>query len=183
MTNFFLIVPDSDRGRVTSQGQSPGFTIIELLVYMSILSLFLLVLTQLFLSALDVQREQESVSPLQQDGRYLLARLAYDMNRAISVTIPANAGDAGSSLQLVVGAVTYSYGLSSGNLTLTTSDGLKKGPLNGYNTQVANLQFVRRGDPGVTISVNFTLSGRMLQRDASQSASFAATYALRPNTY
>src|SRR5260221_14701462 len=94
-----------------------GFTIIEMLLYISLLTLFMVVLVQIFTSTLSAQLETESTSALTQDSKFILSRLSYDLSDASSVTTPGTLGQTSSTLQFVNNSVAYSYSLdANGNL-------------------------------------------------------------------
>lgn len=159
-----------------------GFTIAELAVYMGIFAVLAIVLTEIFVSTIGVQLESEANSSVQQDNRYLLSRLRYDISRATSVSIPASLGTSGSTLQLLISGVNYSYSLSGNNLQLNAGGTIDQ--LNNWNTKITNLNFTRLGNPGGredTITINLTLSSLVQKRTTSESASFKTTVALRRN--
>src|SRR5664279_2189876 len=89
-----------------------GFTLIEFLIFMSVLSTLLLVLTNVFSSILDSQLESKAYSSVDMDGRYILAKLAYDFQNADSyhdsILLPA-AGVSGSTLKININSVDYIY--------------------------------------------------------------------------
>jgi type II secretory pathway component PulJ len=156
-----------------------GFTIVELLIYMTLLSGFLLLMTRIFSSTLDVQLESESQSAIQQDSRYILSRLTYDIQRATSVTTPATQGGSGATLAMVIGGVTNTYALSGTNLTLTNSNPADQ--LNSINTQVSGLLFKRIGNVGGkdTVQVQFTLTSSTKRIQGADVKSFQTTVGLR----
>lgn len=96
-----------------------GMTLIELLLYMGLLSIFLVILTDIFVSILEVGNESDSTSNVEQDGRFVLARLSFDIRRATTVTVPAQ-----DQLQLVISGTPYTYSFSGGNLKIDASDNL-----------------------------------------------------------
>lgn len=136
---------------------SKGFTLVELLLYMGIFTILLTVITTIFTQSIDTQLESQATSSVEQDGRYILAKLIYDINRASSITSPT-LGNSASSLQIVVNGVTQTYQLSSGNLTITDSNGTNN--LNGFDTSISNLSFRQLGNVGGknSIRINFTAS-------------------------
>lgn len=141
-----------------------GFTLVELIIYMGLLVIFLLVLSNIFASILDVRTESESISAVEQDGRFIMARLSYDINRATSVSTPASLGGSGSSLTLVIGAVNYTYALSGGNLVLTNDLGTNN--LNSSESTISSLSFQKLGNSGgkETVKIQFTVNS-VAQRD------------------
>ena len=128
-----------------------GFTIVELLIYMVIVGTLLTVLGGILISTLDVQMESESVSTIEADGRFLLARLGYDVHRASSLTTTPN-------LVLAINGQTYTYAVVNSVLQLTTSSGTSH--LTSPGVQVTNFSVTRLGNPtGVpTAQIKFTLT-------------------------
>src|SRR3990167_8822134 len=102
--------------RLLTTDYKRGFTLIEIIIYMALLSIFLLTLTDIFVSILDVQLESDATSAVEQDGRFLLSRLAYDINRANAITIPGAIGSSSNSLEMTIAADTYTYTLSGSDL-------------------------------------------------------------------
>jgi hypothetical protein len=165
-----------------------GFTIIELLLYQGLLMIFLVVLTEIFLSALDIQLGQQSSSNIQQDGSYIISRLIYDINRASAICKPLTIGSSNETLQLAINSSTcldpylYSYSSDGTNLILTTSG--NPDPLNGYDTQISHLNFLRLGNSGKvedTITVKFTLTSKIAIRNFYESRDFQTTVSKRRN--
>lgn len=135
-----------------------GMTLIELIIYMGLLSIFLVVLTSVFSSIINVQLESKSVSSVEEDGRYLLNRLTYDLRRASSITTPASIGGSGSTLALVIDGSTYTYSQNGTNLQLVSPAGTDI--INSIDTQISNLNFRRIGNVSGknTIVVSFTIT-------------------------
>lgn len=155
-----------------------GFTLVELLIYMGLLGIFLLVLTEMFVSILDVRVDSQATSAVEQDGRYLLARLAYDVNRASSISTPATAGNSGNSLVLVIGGVNYSYSLNSGNLQLTSNQGTNN--LNSSETTISSSTFQRLGNGNKdSIRLQITIDSRAQRKKGVETKIFQTTLGLR----
>ena len=141
-----------------------GFTLVELIIYMGLLSIFLFILSQMFAAILDIRTESESISAVEQDGRFIMTRLSYDINRSSSVTTPASLGSSGSSLVLVIGGVNYTYAVSGGNLQLTNNLGTNN--LNSSESTISSPTFQRVGNSGGkdTVKIQFTVNS-VAQRD------------------
>ncbi len=150
-----------------------GFTIVELILYMGLFSIFITVLTSIFISILDVQTKSESTSSVQQDSRFLFSRMIYDIHRASTINTPASAGQTSQSLTLVIGGSTYTYALTGEALTLTV-DGVTES-LSGYATQVSGFSVTRIGNP----TGKHTLSLNMTVTDQTESKSYQITVGLR----
>lgn len=156
-----------------------GYTLVELLVYMGLLAILLTVFTQIFLNTLEVRTQSESYLSVSADGKYLLARLSYDMARATAIVTPSSIGSQTNNLQLTINGTTYSYALSNGNLQLTNNFGTDV--LNSSSTSVSNLTLLRVGNPGGknTVQVSFTLTSIINPRSGPETRSFQTTLGTR----
>lgn len=160
-----------------------GFTLIELLIFMGILTVLLLVLTQIFVSVIDSRLESESLSSIEQDGNYIMARLMYDIERSTNIITPATPGAHGSTLQIVVDGVTNTYTLNGSNIQLTNGAGTDR--LNGYDTTISSLDFKRVStdsaitSPKDSILVNITVVSQTTRRVGTESRSYQITAASR----
>lgn len=159
-----------------------GYTLIELLIFMGIISILLVILTNLFTSIVDVKQESESTSSLEQDGNYLLTRFAYDVQRAQATNTPVSLGENGPNLDITIDGVNNLYAVNNGILTVSNNFGNIQ--LNSVNTSVANLNFLRLGNPGDviredTIRVSFTLTSRIVRSSGPESKNFQTTVGLR----
>ncbi len=136
-----------------------GVTFVEVLVTMALLSGFLLILSSLLTSSIDMQLQTGSYAAVTSDGRFVLSRLGYDIRRASSVT-PAALGDSSSSLVLTIGGSTYTYSIDSGRLKLDI-DG-NGDFLTGDKTVISSLSFQKLGNVGgkASIRYSFTVTGQ-----------------------
>lgn len=156
-----------------------GFSLIEFLIYMGVLSLLIFALSDLFSSTLDVQRESESSSSVDQDSQYILTRLSYDMHQASAMSTPSSAGQTSSSLQIIVNSVNYTYSLDgNGNLQLATNLGTDQ--VNSVNTKLTNLAFQRIGNSTSTdtIIVQMTIQSRTKRKGGVETRAIETTLAL-----
>jgi prepilin-type N-terminal cleavage/methylation domain-containing protein len=156
-----------------------GVTLVEMLVVMGLLSVFLLVIATIFTSTLDIQSQSSSYDAVMTDGRFLMARLDYDIARATAVTTPASLGASGAGLVMTIGGNTYTYALSSGNLQLTDNVGVAN--LNGSGVVVSGLSFQRIGNTGGkdTIHYSFVLTSVAKPTGGTSSQTFTSTAELR----
>jgi Tfp pilus assembly protein PilW len=152
-----------------------GFTIVELVLYGALVTILLSIVSQLFVSTLDVQESSESYSAVQQDGRYILSRISYDVKRATAITAPSTLGSPASSLTLTINAVPYTCSLTAGNLLC---GGVQ---LNSYGSTVSALSFTRYGNVGGknSIQMSFTLTSVVRRNSGPESRSFSTTVGLR----
>lgn len=107
-----------------SQGQQAGFTLLELLLYTSIVGGLLMAITGFFGVVLEARIKNQSIVEVEQQGVAAMERITQTVRNATSITSPAT-GATGSSLTLVVPTGSLSptvFDLSGGSATL------------GYNT-------------------------------------------------
>ena len=158
---------------------SKGFTLVEALLYTALLSLLLIVLTEIFVAILNVRSETQTKTSTESEGRFIMSRLAYDIARASSVTTPASIGMSGSTLALVIGGQTYTYSLQSGNLQLVSPAGTDT--LNSNATSLTALTFLRTGNSGgkPLVTQTFTIQSVGLLQGNKDSKTFTTTVSLR----
>lgn len=163
----------------STQRQNSGFTVIEMIVYGVILSLFVIVLSTMFSSILDTQLGSETNTALVQDGRYLLSRFSYDIGRASSVSVPVTPGATSSTLTLTIGGNPYVYAVNNGNLEITDTSGTYR--LNSFGTRVSGLSFARYGTVGGknSIQIRYTLTSTTERVQGAETRDFQSAYSLR----
>lgn len=146
----------------------PGFTLVEILIYMGIMAVFVTVLTNIFLSVLETQVESSATSLVEVDGRYVLSRLIYDIHQAAGITTPASPGQSSSSLVLN----SHSFDVSNGALLIDGTDNLT-----GVDTTVSNFSVTRLGNGlgNDTLQISFDLTS------GAESRNYQTTVSLRPN--
>ncbi|HSW97422.1 MAG TPA: prepilin-type N-terminal cleavage/methylation domain-containing protein [Candidatus Saccharimonadales bacterium] len=159
-----------------------GFTIIELIVYMGLFSILIGILSTVFISLLNNQLSVETTSSTDENGKYILTRLTYDIYQAQNIIIPATIGTQTNNLQLTINNINYSYNLdSSGNLQIKDITN-NSGPynLNDYDATVSGLLFTRIGNTGGknTIQVSFSIISNTKQK-TGQSKTFQTTIGTR----
>lgn len=119
-----------------------GFTLVELLMVIGILGILMTILFQVFGSILTMKLRSEATTAVAQDGRYLLARLSYDVSRATSVSIPNS-----TTLNLGIGGTTYSYTLDGLTLKLTVGAGSSE-RVTSILSQINSITFTELADIG-----------------------------------
>lgn len=156
-----------------------GFTIVELIIYMGILSLMLLVMTDTFSSIVDVRRDSEAVTAVEQDGNYLLAKLFYDISHATSIISPSSLGSSSSALQLVINGVINTYSINGGNLQVVNNNGTNV--LNSVNSSISNVNFLRVGntDGKNTIQLSFTVTSNIIRSSGPEEQTYQTSIGLR----
>lgn len=164
--------------KLTKHIKQAGFSLVELMIVMGLLSIMLMVITDMFTSVLNVQTESESNAAVSQDGRFILARLSYDVNRAVSISTPATLGGSGSSLAIVIGGTTYTYALSGGNLQLTNIFGTNN--MNSSETTISNFSVQRLGTAAKdTVRISFTVTGVATPDQGAKTETYTTTVGRR----
>lgn len=158
-----------------------GVTIVELLLYMSILAVLLAILTSIFVSALDVQAESQATSSVEQDGNYILTRLAYDIHRAQSINIPEANGATTNYFQIAINGVNNTYSID-GNSNLILANNLGSNNLNSSDASVSAFLVSRLGNVGGlenTLKINFTITSREKRVSGHETKNFQTNLSLR----
>lgn len=158
-----------------------GFTLIELLMASGILMILMGVLTSVFGSIIDAQNDSQATSGVDQDGRYVVARLVYDMQRASEIVSPATPSTTTqSTLTLKINTVDNIYSLDgSGNLQVNNDLGVNL--LNSHTTKIENLTFQRIGIGGNTdtVQVKFRVVSRIQEAAGNESRDFQTTLSIQ----
>jgi hypothetical protein len=165
--------------KTTKNRQASGFTVMEMMIYGGLLSIFILIMSQTFASILETQLGSESNAAIVQDGRYILSRMSYDIGRASGISTPAVLGDVGPVLVLNIAGTGHTYSVSNGLLQLTNSFGTQS--LNSFGTQVSGVTFERLGNTGGhnSIRVRYTLTSTTTRTTSTDSRTFQSTFSLR----
>ena len=158
-----------------------GVTMVELLIYIGLLTLFLTVLTTLFVSIFKLQLTTQSTSSLTQDTRFIIARMGYDIENARSVSTPALGQQPTDFLTFIdTNGNTSKYAFENNNLTLNGT------PINGLDTSISSITFrminsqpPAPANPPPTIQVKFTINSNVIEESGPRSQDIQTTYGLR----
>lgn len=156
-----------------------GFTLVESLIYMALLSILLVILSQIFVSMLENQASSEAKSSTETDGRFILTRLIYDINRATSIVTPAELGQSSSILGLTIDSQSFTYAITSGDLQLATTASTDN--LNSNLVTVSDLSFKKTGYNGGkdTVQIQFTVTSIGTVNGINESKTFQTTLGTR----
>lgn len=155
-----------------------GVTLVELLIYMALVSMFMIILVELFTSILKLELTTQSTSALASDTRFIVARMGYDIENAENISIPLTLGQTTSTLifQNSDGA-TYTYTRDANNNLL-----LNGIPLNSSDTSISDITFQKIGydnnEPS-TVQVKFTITSNIIETTGPRSQIIQTTYGLR----
>lgn len=133
-----------------------GFTLVEMLVYFGVLSVFLFVLTSMFTNILDMQLDSQADSDVDSDARFIYARLAYDISRSDSIVTPATIGSSSSALTLSIQGTPVTYSVQNGVLQAQTAT--QTTALNGFDTSTQSVSFTHVGNSGGKNGVQFDIT-------------------------
>jgi Tfp pilus assembly protein PilW len=98
-----------------------GFTLIELVIYIAILSLVLVSITGFFLNTTAGNMKESSYQEVQQNGRFVMTKITQETKKAIGINSPA-AGSSNNSLSLVMSDQNLNptiFDLSGGKIRIT----------------------------------------------------------------
>ncbi len=156
-----------------------GFSLVEMIIVMGLMSMFMLTLTDIVVAVGDVSIESEATSAVSIDGRYILARLSYDIQRSTSITTPAALGGSSTSLALVIGGLAQTYSIATNNLRLVNSLGTNI--LNGSETTISAFSVTRRGNVGgkETITLTFTVTSKAVRDSGVETKTYTTTVGRR----
>lgn len=156
-----------------------GFTLVEMVVYMGILSLLLVVFIDMFAQLVNKQLETESLSATQSDANYLLSRLSYDFGRAKSISLPTTPSSASAKLRLLIGSTNYDYYASSSSLIATSSATIMQ--LNSADTTISNLTFQRLGlgNAWDVVQIKCDISSKSKKQSGYEVTHFSTTLGIR----
>lgn len=126
----------------------PGYTIAELLIYISIVSIVFVVFTQFMTDATRVTQRTRVAKEVNQNARQVMARIVHDVRGANDVAVT------GTALQLNGGTIQYD---TNGTAVLYT-DATGTHPITTPTVNVTGLTFVPHPQ-GVTVTL--TVQGRI----------------------
>lgn len=160
-----------------NQKLKSGFTLIEILMTLGIVSLLLITLTQVFSGIISLRLKNDITTTLAQDSRYLFSILEYDFVAATNVTSPATS-TSGSTLTLTSRGQTISYSYDGTNLVRSTG-GVSVPVIT--ETTISNFTASRGLDIGgkPVITIQYTLTTPAISDSPSQSRVFQTSYGLR----
>jgi len=164
---------------MTNKSQiNKGFSLVELLIYMGLMSIFSMVLLDIFTTTLNQKLASESTSALSYDSRYILSKLSYDINNSDTITSPL-LGVTSSALQFTASGSANTYSLINGNLD-KTSGGVSMN-LNGTDTGIDAITFKNLGVAGgkPTIQIVYTIRSKILVSGGTQVQTIHTTVGTR----
>jgi prepilin-type N-terminal cleavage/methylation domain-containing protein len=138
-----------------------GFTLIEMLIAISIFSVVIIAFIGILVVVTQVQVQSTSSAAVGQESQFLLGKLQYYVETASLVNIPTSTTT--STLQLFMASSSADptfITLASGTVYLQQSVGGPLQALTSNKVSVSNLSFVRRANPPGhdVVNVSFTMA-------------------------
>lgn len=138
-----------------------GYTLIELLLYVTILGSLLTSVVLFFTLMTDASTKNQSITEVNDQGIAVMDQITQTIRNATSITTPAVAGS-GASLTLVVptGSLSPTVFSLSGTVLQVKEGAAAAVALTNNDVQVTNLTFANLTRPGTKglVQVSFTLS-------------------------
>ena len=164
--------------------KTAGYTLIELLLYITLAGMLLVSLTMFFGMSVDARVKTQSVTEVNQQGASAMEYIQQTVRNASSISAPAAAASA-SSLTVVVPTASLSPTIFSLNGTvLQVKEGTAAAiALTNDDVQITNLTFTnltRSGTDGV-VRISFTVSRTNTsgRNEYDYSKTFTTTVAIR----
>lgn len=156
-----------------------GFTLIEMLIYMGLLSLLLIMMVDLFASSLDVQLESQATAGVDLDAKFILARLTGDIRNANTISLPILGATSSGMLVFVTDGITKTFTTQSDTLIYTSQN--ETNTLNSFETTVQNVSFQRLGNNGGknAIKIKLTLKSKTKRSSGQESRLIETTVGMR----
>lgn len=166
--------------------QQNGFSLVELLLYMGLTSLLIGLMSQVFLAIVGLRVESANTSGVQQDGRFIMTRLNYDIKRSDIILSP-ELGVASNSMTLVISEAgvpqTYRYEWDGQNLIVSSAGAGTQ--LNSNKSVITEFLLTRIGNSAVlenaadTLSIQLGLAGNSALEAGQQSLRMQTTVGQR----
>jgi len=158
-----------------------GVTLVEMLLVMGLLAIFTGIMATIFVTIIDNQAQTEGYNATIADGRFIIARMDYDIMRATgagglgAITAPATLGATSTNLTMNIGGTTYNYAVTGGVLQLT--DGTGTANISDSSVVVSGLSFLKLGNTGGlhTIRYTFTLTSTAHHGSGNDTQTFTST--------
>lgn len=90
-----------------------GFTLLELLIYISLVSIISLVLSRMFITINSGKAKISSKSVVDSNIRFAVEKINQDLRSATSITLPASAGATSTSIIIEINSTTITYDVST----------------------------------------------------------------------
>lgn len=162
-----------------------GVSLIELLIYIALLSVILLVISSAFISISKTGGSVDARTEVNSNTRFVSNKMIQDIKSASAVSIPTVVGGTAATLQLTVSGDTILYDVSSGQLRRKINAGTPE-PITSNLVTVSTPIFTRLENYNsvfqattTTIKINMTISHVNTGSDYNYSSIINTTASLR----
>lgn len=154
-----------------------GFTLVETLLYLSLTSIIVLMITTIWITVADTRERSEGMSITESEATYLMSTMTQIIRNSSSITTPT-ATNSGTSLTLVMTTPAVNptvLTLSGGNITITEGVGSPV-TLNSSRVTVTSLTFrnLSRASTSGIVRIEMTLS--YVNTTGKTSLNYSQTY-------
>lgn len=164
-----------------------GASLIEILLYFALFSIILAISIDFLIKTGEFGLETSRKDVLQEEGRYIIGRLTYDIHRANPLSEPDMLGETTNLLRFTVvtgffSSEVHEYTLDSGNLLFTRiSTSTNTANLNSNRVKVNSLSFTRLGSilGKPTIKIAFELETTQAEKGGPKKQSFETVVGTR----
>jgi len=164
-------------------GQKSGSTLIELLIYIAVLGIILLVVTDLLSQSLEASVKSQVRNEVEENSRLIFERIKYDVRRAGAITVPANLGETQNSLVLTIDGQPLTFSKIGNALFIT--NGLISDPITTNEVVVDSISFQKIGGKiessggKPTLKISLSLRGLRATKQGTLTKSWTTTLSLR----
>lgn len=95
-----------------------GFTLVELLLFLALFSALTVILSSIFMTALETQLSVGTRTSLDLQRDFIERRILYDLRNSSSVSTPSQYDTSGQVLELTIDGVSHVYSLINNRLVL-----------------------------------------------------------------
>jgi Tfp pilus assembly protein PilE len=161
-----------------------GFTLVETLLYVAIVSSFLVMAVYFAWDIVLNQVKSNSIAEVNDNANIITQKISYYIQNAKNITTPANKGDVSQTLVLVMpDNSTATFDLSSGQLRLNLGSGAIN--LSSNSVTISNLSFTNLTTTGTrgNIKVKMDITNKNPSDKSEYNTSFKidTSFSLRPN--
>ena len=166
-------------------GLTRGVSLMELLIYIALLSVILLVISSAFISISKTGGNVDARTEVNSSARFAVNKMLQDIKSASAVSVPAAAGGTAATLELTVSSDNILYDVSSGQLRRKVNTGTPE-PITSNLVTVSTPTFTRLGNYNIilqstttAISINMTITHVNTGSDYNYSSAINTTASLR----
>ncbi len=145
-----------------------GTTFVEVLLYIALLSIVIVFITDIILQTLNFMIESRNISYLDSDARFISTKLRNDLRKADSISVPSVIGETANSITFEYESDNYTYSLSDGILQITDPNGTYR--INSDQTTVSSFSVTNRSYAlgATTLDFNIVLNSRTVSSSIDQ---------------